>query len=609
MSDVVALTKFLGATYNIPSYQRGYRWEEQEVTELLDDLWRFCNDSSAGEFYCLQPIVLQKRGENEYDVLDGQQRLTTLFLLLTYLESFRFELNYRENLFFLKYQTRTRSETFLANKEFVGSVDSNIDFDHMCRAYVTINKWFDDERHRGAKSRLVPILMDETAVGHRNVRFIKYLVADDIQSPVDIFIRLNVGKISLTDAELTKALLLQKDKYSDKELDYVKMRLFAIASEWDRIEYSLQEEELWFFLTNEVNNKFAHIEFIFDLIADNLLQERKYFEKKPLKYSTFLILSAYLEEQIIKSGKKRIDAVEHIWKLVTEYFEFFLDWFHNRKLFHYIGFIISNQGHKSIDVLIAKAKKETKADFESYLEEEIANMIRIKKTRLKENGNHVIQLKELTYYSEDGSDRPEIHQILFLHNVYTTLKQDKERARFPFNLYKQTKQKKKWSLEHIHAQNSHTIKNKDSQILWLQDHIHSLSTIKNNETETMMEQMQGLIDRNEIDQSEFDSIVTKVHDFFNKKSGITDGNLHSISNLCLVDADTNSQLNNSVFDVKREKIKKRELQGHYIPICTRNVFLKAYSQFPKSNAYWSENDRQSYLQSILETYEHFVHHQ
>lgn len=78
----------------IPSYQRGYRWERKQVTDLLNDLRQFVTDgNSKNSCYYLQPIVIKKAswknadGNNidGWEVLDGQQRLTTMYLLLQYI--------------------------------------------------------------------------------------------------------------------------------------------------------------------------------------------------------------------------------------------------------------------------------------------------------------------------------------------------------------------------------------------------------------------------------------------------------------------------------------------------------------------------------------------
>ena len=72
----------------IPSYQRGYKWTNKEVEDLLNDIDEFkpkqIDDSDDKTWYCLQPIVVKKR-ESDFEVIDGQQRLTTIFLILNYL--------------------------------------------------------------------------------------------------------------------------------------------------------------------------------------------------------------------------------------------------------------------------------------------------------------------------------------------------------------------------------------------------------------------------------------------------------------------------------------------------------------------------------------------
>lgn len=609
MSKTTPLIDFFNQTFHIPHYQRGYRWEEQEVKELLDDLWNFEKTSNKGEFYCLQPIVLKKNDLNGYDVLDGQQRLTTLYLLLVYLEDKIREDNYLQPLFTLNYETRKNCEQFLSNKKFAANIDeSNIDFYHICIAYQAIDMWFKDEKHRGAKGKLVPILMDDTNKSNRNIRFIRYEVPNET-NPIEVFIRLNIGKIPLTDAELIKALLLQSDKYDSDEIRFTKMRLFEIATEWDNIEYTLQNEEFWYFLSNSNNRKPTHIEFIFDLIADKIQQEKRYFDSKPLKHATFLILSEYLQDMLENEEIPRIKAVESIWNQVNIYFEYFKEWYRSRTLFHYIGFLIASRNYNIIDTLIDESSELGKSKFIEYLESEIGKILLIDKIRKDSDGNqYKVKLEDLNYENEDqqSHDRQEIQKILLFHNIYASLMSDKEKARFPFNLYKTTKKKEKWSLEHIHAQNSEQITNRASQQTWLSDHIKSLQRMTAYDFNLLLSRMNKLLNADDIEREDFESIVTDVYNEINEISGANEQSKHSINNLCLVDAVTNSKLNNSVFDVKREIIKEIEVKGHYIPFCTRNAFLKAYTSYPVNNAYWTLDDRKDYLQSIRQVYEKFI---
>ena len=71
--------------FEIPSYQRGYRWEAKQVEDLLDDIFDFVTKKENVDSYFLQPIVVKKKdsGEGEvWSVLDGQQRITTLLLIM-----------------------------------------------------------------------------------------------------------------------------------------------------------------------------------------------------------------------------------------------------------------------------------------------------------------------------------------------------------------------------------------------------------------------------------------------------------------------------------------------------------------------------------------------
>ena len=72
--------------YFIGGYQRGYRWTPLQVTQLLDDIREFTKRQNPQEndFYCLQPLVMRVSEEGGYEVVDGQQRLTTLMLILSH---------------------------------------------------------------------------------------------------------------------------------------------------------------------------------------------------------------------------------------------------------------------------------------------------------------------------------------------------------------------------------------------------------------------------------------------------------------------------------------------------------------------------------------------
>ena len=83
MTELITIAELIGkGSFYIPKYQRGYRWTQDEVEKLLNDIYEFNADGTeANEYYCLQPIVVKIK-EGEYWIVDGQQRITTISLIL-----------------------------------------------------------------------------------------------------------------------------------------------------------------------------------------------------------------------------------------------------------------------------------------------------------------------------------------------------------------------------------------------------------------------------------------------------------------------------------------------------------------------------------------------
>src|SRR4051794_17792052 len=89
----------------VPAYQRGYRWGGDEVTRLLDDI-----SESSGRKYFLQPIVAKRLGDAKWELVDGQQRLTTLLLIFRYIHE---HLPNVRPKYSLEYETRPGSAAYL----------------------------------------------------------------------------------------------------------------------------------------------------------------------------------------------------------------------------------------------------------------------------------------------------------------------------------------------------------------------------------------------------------------------------------------------------------------------------------------------------------------
>lgn len=226
------INDLLGENFLIPAYQRGYRWSERQVSELLEDVLAF-QSSSEGRtregFYCLQPIVVKAADfALAWEVVDGQQRLTTLFLILQYFNE-RLAERFRRKLYTINFETRPGSKEYLAELIEERS-EENIDFHFLYRAKRTIEHWFEDKDH---------LVNDFEAALLNRVKIIWYQLPDKANA-VDAFTRLNVGKIPLTNAELVRALFLRSKNFPKVTANLTQLK---IAQEWDGMEKTLQNDD------------------------------------------------------------------------------------------------------------------------------------------------------------------------------------------------------------------------------------------------------------------------------------------------------------------------------------------------------------------------------
>ena len=170
--------------YYIPAYQRGYRWTPTQVTQLLDDIREFTKreNPQTEEFYCLQPLVVRPNNDGAYEVVDGQQRLTTLLLILRHFNE-RLAVRFQQKLYRLEYETRPDLPSFLENPSPEGAA-SNIDFFHIDQAIKTISEWFEK------RDSEVEAIKDS----FQNKTKIIWFQLSPEENAVAAFTRLNVGQ-------------------------------------------------------------------------------------------------------------------------------------------------------------------------------------------------------------------------------------------------------------------------------------------------------------------------------------------------------------------------------------------------------------------------------
>lgn len=640
--ELLAIPELCNKNFFIPDYQRGYRWGDIQIRQMLEDIYSFIYDkNAAGSFYCLQPVVVKKMTPDEvaanklesafdnntwYEVIDGQQRLTTIRIILA-LESqidrfnkMRFNMYYQTRpelgKLFDKLRIDEKDERFIVKFDNDNDQCNDIDSWHIHNAANKILDWF-----QNGSGYFKPSIQEfkggfyenfsNTKEKDKSVQVIWYELCDK-SDPYEMFKRLNDKSISLNNAELIRGMFLSDSAvYKGEELllsqfdedvrPIVEKRELArkqshIIEEWDIIEKQLCDDKFWSFIKKEKNSDdySCRIEYIFDLIS------KKTSNQKDSLYT-------YLEfDGMLKSG-----AVKDLWDLwlkVETYFSLLIAWYNDRYYYHKIGFLTTELGSSVLIEMLSESTNVSKKEFKKTIEGRINSAIHDKKKPGR---------KILDYTYKD--DYNMLKMVLFLYNVETTYKQGLEF--FPFERYKDYE----WTLEHIHAQNSERIDHsiKDKWVEWFDENKKVLerlsSRLPNDENLTLLisffnNEYNRLI--NYKDKYTFND-VTKVFDlvlkYFNDLSAQegTPTVMHGISNMALLSGSTNASIGNSVFEVKRQMIMDDDAKGNYIPLCTRKVFLKYYNKNDKNftvqqNFYWSDKDRKHYLEDIKEVLKPYI---
>ncbi|MBD8584142.1 DUF262 domain-containing protein [Frigoribacterium sp. CFBP 8766] len=551
LSTATALReRFVGdidESFWVPAYQRGYRWSPQDVEKLLDDIWE-----SEGSPYYLQPVVVKAMVDGRWELIDGQQRLTTVYLVLQYMH--HESLQGSAPAFSLQYETRPEMARLIKEPALIG-VDANIDAFHLSNAYRAIEEWFDAHKGRRqfAANKIYGYFFE-------SVRFIWYEAPAKVDSAT-VFTRLNVGRIPLTDAELVKALLLAKAGNNES----TQGRDYEIAAQWDAMERELRSAELWAFATGGSRDDSSHISLLLDVISS----ETETGNVTP--FQTFEELRSAIETDW-----------RALWNRVLDLHSTVVGWFEDGDLFHRIGFLIAT-GDRLTDI-VSFSKGLKKSDLDTALIERI-------RERLGLSAEAVPDLS----YERRSVQRTET--ALLLMNVESVRRRGSQSERYSFHEHAAGK----WSLEHIHAQNAERLNREDQWRDWLQLHrsvLDGVAIIDLQERESIKVRIDDALARPKVTESNFRAIETDV---LRTLGGEADVDMHAITNLALLDAGANSALGNAVFEVKRREVLRLDKVGRFIPPCTRNVFLKYYTPDASQQLhFWGPADREGYLVAIIE---------
>lgn len=601
--------------FNVPSLQRTYRWGEKEITLLLNDLYEFynTNEDSTNDFYPLQPLILKKSNKNDdtWNVLDGQQRLTTIKLIASFL---KMDKDYCLD---ISYDTREKTKDFLDNisNKKEEDVGTSMELYYIFHAYEVIKAWFQKEKDTEKINAIRNVLFEK-----ERTRFVvQEMNSDDDEAKT--FQNINQGRIPLSCSELIKALFLghifeshkidnncrfaySSDGYGlfipinpIKEKQELTRIQNIIAKEWNDIETVLMHDEFYSFVCPEKEKSINRMDFLFKVACRN---------EKFKKYNTDDPFNAIYE--CIKDGNVNVvDNISCCWNVVFKCFNRMQKLYFDFDAYHLVGFCNCEHIGISEDFYKYCNDDEKMDEFKTAIREKIKGKVL--------NG---IKIDDLHY----GESNDKIKEILLLHNLQSY---SDEKLRFPFNLYDGGKN---YDIEHIHAIAEEKA-DKKSRIEWY--NINRIAIKKKKEKlkaskdskDSKSFYLFDSFEKSYNDSSEksykgnnFD-IFNKDEEFNKLREIMIKDNLDNekedlskddgIKNLCLLDSTTNRSYKNSLFITKREMILKKakgekDKEDYVYPLllCTERIFLKFYSNVDSDDNlnFWTSNNREAYLKDI-----------
>lgn len=638
-----------GRYFYIPSYQRGYRWTEKQVGDLLRDLLCFSNDlankgnkDEKDQFYCLQPVIARPITDIDqlktifgddfndsilehgvWEIIDGQQRLTTIFLLQKYLldqkgwdaETLKDEEDGKE-LYHICYATRKGSSSFLENLSLKAIKDSseevfkeNVDYFHMANAFKYISEWIKTDgksiniRYQlggsldNVRTSLFKLLngMSDTKGG--SVQVLWYELAENKgKRNIKEFQKINTGKIRLTDAELIKGLFLLEKNFSTSE-KYIKQS--ELALEWEFIENTLHANKFWYFLQKKGFDMPNRIDLLFNLIYKKAALKNIQEEDWDAKLKEVDIqLSDARQSEIFRFYYNRFEGkigedlqheVGKAWDEVMELYRTLDDWFCTPSIYNYIG-LLSQCGEDLCRLVLHYEylpEESTRLDFEDYLKERIS--FHLRKVKIDNEKKLILS----TYKEHDN-----IYKVLLTLNIHLLneqnqkLESESDVYKFPFDVLNA----QNWDIEHIDSFHTNALKKDNDKKEWIET---ALADRSDELSKDEKEQINLKIEENALDDAI--NIIKRNAQEVDTEEEIK----NTIGNLTLLDAATNRMYGNSLFCTKRRIIIERIKQGVFVPVATQYIFAKFFDQKGTNRSLWTKEDMEayhSYIYNVISNY-------
>lgn len=612
--------------YNIPEYQRGYKWSADNVKTLLDDILKFQNQNILNgkvndKFYCVQNITLcshTKDGKQYYNVVDGQQRLTTLLIILSYLEEdgiikekLKYSIRDESDEFIKEYIIGRRISSFKNWKELEKSLDVKFkrkDVFYISEAAFAVKEWFENDKIEKQPEDKHEALSKETILNHVKL-IVNNLTGTNEEK---IFSNLNGAKVNLDGADLVRGILMTRvageilgnDQNKERtnehrvrigmELDSILNGAKVSLNGADLIRGILMTRVAGEILCNDQNKERINehrVRIGMELDAINLWwgnkEVAKYFRQllpdKTSKTKSFDLLSfpintlymlyfetfatknnefsfKFFEYGIDGNNKENDNHLEMYQGILKLHYEM-QDWFENREIYHLVGYLFNYfKGTEITFNFIYKKwiKATSKNDFIEELKSEIFQQL-IKNSSGKDDRDESTKFEDLkasiNKEDENWYEKSNLFRTLVLMDIIQITKSN-NLGFLPVDFFKPKEEDK----EHIRPQTP----KKDKEESKLKDDWENF-----------------IVDLPELVQKEVKEILEKSqteelieNDLIAIRNIINRIGLNSIGNMALLNLSVNRGYGNAAYIDKRREILNHYIEGKYIRPHTLNAFVK-----------------------------------
>ncbi|WP_300436550.1 DUF262 domain-containing protein [Christiangramia sp.] len=561
--------------YNIPFYQRGYKWTTKQVKKLLEDIDRFV--PTTGKFYCVQNITVVPKSDF-FNVVDGQQRLTTMTIILSCLG--RKDL-VRRKVKFPKNSIREKTNEFIDKfitdgqelyqgeyKNWEKLISDHPDYDHqdiyfIHQAAIAVFDWFVD---REDKQEFVEKLL-------HHVKFITNYIEGDNEER--IFGNLNSKRIYLDGADLVRAILITRVTNEESRRENDLKSIVRINERRVRIGWQLDEINQWWSDPNvrEYFDPWLAIKWSGDIVFNK--------DKYPINRLLTLLAESEGHDALTLEFIENYENALELYKKLNRLHETLKDWYYDKELYHYLGFLFAQKSNRSEfsfnevwDTWInnSDSRKAFKLHLLGLIKQEIFG---------KSTLNELFKSDKNWY----GGDNKTLVQILLMLDIIEGNKEYKDKLR------SHAFSKKGNDIEHIFPQKPQGFEKKEEIEGFINFLVKYDEELKDHE----------ILDRFE---SEYDDPLyqEELNEFLDEY--IEDIPIHSIGNLVLLYDSLNRSIRNNPYAYKRKRILDFFNKGNYIQPHTLKVFAR-YFQDGSSNGFdlehWTREDIASNEEHIKKT--------